>query len=44
MKMSKEPELVRALQKLDYGGPELNVGDDNPLLHPTEAESGDVPE
>ena len=44
MKMSKEPELVRALQKLDYNGPELNVGDDNPLLRPTEAERGDVPE
>lgn len=29
MKMSKEPELVRDLQKLDYDGPELDGGEYN---------------
>lgn len=40
MKMSKEPELVRDLQKLNYQGPELDLGDDNPELRPAETENG----
>jgi partner of Y14 and mago protein len=44
MKMSKEPELVRDLQKLNYDGPELDEGEENPELRPAEGENGTEPD
>jgi partner of Y14 and mago len=44
MKMSKEPELVRDLQKLNYDGPELDEGEETPELRPAEGENGTDPD
>jgi partner of Y14 and mago len=44
MKMSKEPELVRDLQKLDYDGPELDDREDNTEARPPGEEKGAGPD